>query len=155
MESVQCIGDLNAEVKQGFNVQRLATDPMAKCLALQQFHGDEGSPLRLINLVDGADVRMIQCGSCLGFTLKTAERMRAFGCVVRQELERNKATELHILGFKNDPHRAGAKLLNDVIVRNGLANHWRESYFRESDESMKPWESALPGRPSRVPLTLL
>src|SRR5260370_571614 len=106
-------------------------------IALQQFHGDEGSPLGLVNLVDGADVGMIQCRSSLGLALKTAERVRAFGYVVGQELESYKATELHILGLVYDTHRAGAKLLDDVIVRDGLSNHWRESYFCETGESIE------------------
>jgi hypothetical protein len=82
--------------------------------------------------MDGADVRMIQRRSSLGFALKTAERQRAFGYVLGQELESYKATELHILGLEYHTHRASAELLDDVIVRDGLSNHWRESYFRET-----------------------
>ena len=117
--------------------KRLASDPMPKRLALQEFHGDEGSPISLVNLVDGANVRMIQGRSGFGFALKTAESLRTFGYVVGQELESYKAAELHILGLVYDTHRAGAELLDDVIVRDGLPNHWRESYVREMGKSMK------------------
>jgi hypothetical protein len=40
------------------HLQGLARDPVPEGLALQQFHGDEGSPIGPIDLVDGADVWM-------------------------------------------------------------------------------------------------
>jgi len=106
-------------------------------LALQEFHGDEGSPISLDNLVNGADVRMIQCRRSFRLALKTAECQWAFGDVIGQELESYKAAELHVFGLIYNPHRAGAKFLDDVIVRDGLPDHWRESYFRETGKSMK------------------
>ena len=110
---------------------------MPKRLALQQLHGDEGSPIGLVNLVNGADVRMIQCRSGFGFALKTAECQRATGDFVGQELESYEAAELHILGLVDDTHRAGAEFLDDVIVRDGLPDHWRESYVCETGKSMR------------------
>jgi hypothetical protein len=79
---------------------------------------------------------MIQRRGRLGFPLKTAECLRAFGRAVGQELERNKAAEPYIFGLEHHPHCARTEFLNDVIMRDGLANHWRESYFREKGESM-------------------
>src|SRR6185503_8730991 len=142
MESVQRVGDLNAEIKQAFRVQRLAADPMAEGLALQQFHGDEGPPIGLVDLVNSANIRMIQRRRSLGFPLKTAESLRAFRRAVRQELERDKAAEPHILSLEYDSHGAGAELFNHTIMRDGLANHWRESYFRQRGESMRSQGSA-------------
>jgi hypothetical protein len=34
---------------------------------------------------------------------------------------------------------ATAELLDDAVVRDGLADHWRESYVRETGKSMKAW----------------
>jgi hypothetical protein len=44
------------------------------------------------------------------------------------------------LGFINDAHPPAAQLLDDAVVRDDLANHWRESYVRETCKSMKPVE---------------
>jgi hypothetical protein len=41
----------------------------------------------IVNFVDGADIRVIQGGSSLGFTLEAAESLRVFGYIVGQELE--------------------------------------------------------------------
>ena len=97
----------------------------------------KGCPSALVNLVDGADVGMIQGRGGFGFALKTAECLRVFGYVVGQELQSHKAPEPHILGLVHDAHSAAAELLDDAVVRDGLANHWRESYFRETGKSMK------------------
>ena len=73
---VQSIGDLDAKIEHSLDLQRLAADPVPERLPLQQFHGDEGSPIGLVNLVDRADVRVVQGGRSLGFPLETAEGLR-------------------------------------------------------------------------------
>jgi hypothetical protein len=80
---------------------------------------------------------MIQRRSSFGFALKTADCLGTLDYVVGQELESYKATELLIFGLVYDTHRAGAEFLEDVIVRDGLPNHWRECYFCETGKSMK------------------
>ena len=35
---------------------------------------------------------------------------------------------LRVLGFIDNAHAVAAKLLDNVVVRYGLADHWRESY---------------------------
>jgi hypothetical protein len=69
---------------------------MPERLPLQQFHGDERSPIDLVNLVDRADVRVIQGGSSFGFPLETAERLRIAREVVGKELQRDMPTELEV-----------------------------------------------------------
>jgi hypothetical protein len=44
------------------------------------------------------------------------------------------------LGFINDAHPAATQPLDDAVVRDDLANHWRESYVGETCKSMKPVE---------------
>jgi hypothetical protein len=135
--SVQSVGNLDGQIEGRLYFKRLASDQVPERLALQELHSNESSPIGLVNLVDGANVRMIQCRSSFGFALKTAERQGAFGYIVGQELESYKTTELHILGLIHDTHGAGTEFLDDVIVRDGLPDHWRESYFREMGKSMK------------------
>ena len=130
--SVQSISDLDGQIEHRLNFQGLAANSAPKRLALQQLHSKENSPLGLVDLVNGADVGMIQCRSSLGFTLKSADHKGALCDVIGQELESYKATELYILGFVYDTHRAGAEFFDDVIVRDGLSNHRRECYFRET-----------------------
>src|SRR5437867_1468969 len=57
---IERVGNLDAEIEHRFDFQRLAIDYVPERLSVQQFHCDEGSPIDLINLIDRADVRMIQ-----------------------------------------------------------------------------------------------
>jgi hypothetical protein len=56
----QRAGDLDAERQRIFQRQRLAGDAMLQSLPFQQLHGDELLAAVLINLGDGADVRVVQ-----------------------------------------------------------------------------------------------
>ena len=91
---------------------------------VQKLHGNEGFAVLVVNFVDGADVGMIQRGGGLGLALKAAEGLRVFGDVVGQELKSDKAAELHVLGLVDHTHPAAAELLDDAVVRDGLADHW-------------------------------
>jgi hypothetical protein len=52
---------------------------------LQQFHGDEGLPIGLIDFMDTADVRVVQRGCSLGLPLETAESLCVAGEFVGKE----------------------------------------------------------------------
>ena len=83
----------------------------------------------IVNFVD-ADVRMIQCRSRLGFALKAAECRWVFGYVVGQELKGDEATEFYVLSFVDHTHPPAAQLLDDAVVRDGLADHWGSAGLR-------------------------
>ena len=51
-----------------------------------------------------------------------------FGDILRQELESDKSAEFGILGLVDNAHAATAKLLDDAVVRDGLADHAQECY---------------------------
>src|ERR1700674_1501203 len=96
---------------------------------VQKFHRDERSAVLLVNFVDRADVRMIQGRGSLGFALKAAQDLRVFGYFVGQELQGNKPAELHILSFVDNTHATAAQLLDDTVVRDGLADHSGDAWF--------------------------
>jgi hypothetical protein len=66
---------------------------------------------------------MVQSRSGLCFTAKAAQDLSIFGHFVGQKLQRNKAIEFGVLGFEYYAHPAGAQLLDDAIVQDGLADH--------------------------------
>ena len=91
--------------------------------AVQKLHGNEGLPVLIVNFINGADVRMVQCRGSFRFALKAGEGLRVSRNVVGQKLERYEAVEFHILGLVNHTHAATAQLLDDAVVRDGLADH--------------------------------
>jgi hypothetical protein len=99
---------------------------------VQILHDDEGLPILLINLMDRADVEMIQSRSSFGFAPKTGQCLRVFGDIIGQELKGYEATEPHILSLVHHTHSDTAQLLDDAVVRDDLADqlvltsHWPE-----------------------------
>src|SRR5208337_5014829 len=60
MGSVQRLGDVNGQRQQRFRFQRTAADVMLQRHSIEKFHGNERSTVLLVNVVDGADVGMVQ-----------------------------------------------------------------------------------------------
>jgi hypothetical protein len=101
----------------------MAANAVFQRQSIQELHGNESLPVLVINFVDGADVRMIQRGGGLGFSLKAGECLRVFSYTIRKELEGDESPELYIFSLIDHTHTASAQLLDDAVVRNGLADH--------------------------------
>src|SRR6202034_1248927 len=93
---------------------------------LQILHDDERLTILSPDFVDRADIRMIQCRSCFRFSLKSSQRLRLFGYIIRQELERDKAVQAEVFSLVDHTHPAATELFDDAVMRDGLANHWAE-----------------------------
>src|ERR1039457_873214 len=106
--SVQRVGDVNGDGEQNFRFQWTPRDAVLQGQAIQKLHGDERLAMLVVNFVDGADVRMIQCRGCPSFALKAAECLRVFGYIVGKELEGDEATELYVLSLVDDTHASAA-----------------------------------------------
>jgi hypothetical protein len=102
MRGIECVGNLDGQRQNQLGFHRSPGDAMLQRQPIQKFHGDERFTVLVVNFVDGADVRMIQGRSRLGFALKAAECLRVFGYVVGEELEGHKAAEFDILCFVNN-----------------------------------------------------
>ena len=71
---VQSVGNLNGQVQELFGLEGLL-DPVLERLPVEKFHGYKGLAFVLVNVVDRANVRMVQGGCGTGFTLKTLKRL--------------------------------------------------------------------------------
>ncbi len=123
MSGVECVRDFDGERQEDCFLQGTTGDAVRQGHAVQKLHGDEGMAVLFANVVDGADIGMVQGGSGLGFALKTSESVGIAGNVFGQELESNEAVKAGVFGFVNHAHAATAELLDDAVVRNGLADH--------------------------------
>ena len=126
MSRIEGVGDLDSQRKHGLNFQRAPHDAVLQRRTIEKLHDDERHPILLIDLVDGANVGMVQCRGGLCLALEAAERMWIFGYIIGQEFEGYEAAQLNVLGPIHHPHPAATQLLNDAVVRNGLADHWRK-----------------------------
>ena len=78
--------------------------------------------VHVLDRVNGHDVRMVQGGDGLGLPLEPAQALGR-SHLGRQNLQRDLATEFRVLGNIDIAHAAGAKLLENLVVGQGLADH--------------------------------
>jgi len=71
----------------------------------------------------GADVGVIQGGGGASFAAEAFESLWILGDVVGKEFESDEAAEGDVFGFVDHTHSATAQLLEDAVVRYGLADH--------------------------------
>ncbi len=120
---VEAVGNLDAPVEEGFDVERAAGDFVFQSLAIEEFHGDEVAAFEFVNFVDGADVGVIQGGGGLCFALETLESLRVAGEIFGEKFQRDETAELGVFGFVDDAHSAAAEFFQDAVVGDGLADH--------------------------------
>src|SRR5437868_1200486 len=70
-----------------------------------------------------ADVGMIQGRGGTGFAAEAFERIRIVSDIGRNELDRNKASELCVFRFVDHTHATAAEFFDDAVMRDGLADH--------------------------------
>ena len=124
MRSIQGIGNLGTDIQNSLEVHWPACNQMLERVAFEILHGDEQPPLMLGDLIDGANVGVIQSRGGAGFATKTLEGLRILGNVIGQKFEGDEAAEFCVFGLVNNAHATTAELLNNAVVRDGLADHF-------------------------------
>ena len=120
---VERVGDLDAERKDGFEFHRAAADQVLERRTVEELHDEEGAAVVLADVVNGADIGMIQSGSGFGFAAKTLEGLAILREIFGKKLQGDEAAEARVLGLVNHAHAAAAELFDDPVVRNSLIEH--------------------------------
>jgi len=121
VSGIESVGDLDGDIEKAVQFEWLAGDEMLQCDSIEEFHDDEGFAVRLSDVIDSANVGVVQGGSGLRFPFEAGERQRIFGDLVGQELESDAAMKAGIIGFVNNAHTATAESFNDTVMGNGLS----------------------------------
>ena len=80
-------------------------------------------PIEILNIVDCADAGMVQLGGGASLPHKAVQELGVFRQVFGDELQGDVAAQTRILRLIHHPHAAPAKLAQNVIVGNSLADH--------------------------------
>ena len=120
---IERVGDFDAELDDPIELERVSLDEMFERPPFEQLHHEELLPLVLADVVDRADVRVIQRRRRARLALKALRGRRVARQLGRQELDGDLPAEANILGAVDDAHAAAAKLLEDPVMRDGLAKH--------------------------------
>ena len=111
MRGIEGVRDIDAKREKQRNFQRTARDSVLERSPIQKFHRDKGVALLLADVMNGADVGVIQRGSRLCFPLEASERLRIASDIVGQKLECDKAVKTSVLSLINHAHSATTQLL--------------------------------------------
>ena len=125
MRRIERVRNLHGVIEQIFRGHRTALDNMPQRLPFEQLHHDEASPVLLVNVMNGANVGMIQRGSSARLALKALERLLVAGKFIGKEFQRDLPAEARVLSLIDDAHASAAELLQNPVVGNGLAVHGR------------------------------
>ena len=119
MGRIEAVGDLNADLQELRDFDRFGGDSVLESLALEQFHGDERPTLELSDVVNRADVGIVERRRGARLAAKPLDRLGVLGDVVGKKLERNIPAEPVVSGLVDHAHPTPAQLFQDAVVRNG------------------------------------
>src|SRR5215471_2764494 len=122
VRGVQPVCYVNRHIEQRFWFHRAASDGVFQRLTFEKFHCDERSAVLFANVVDRADIGMVQCGSGFGFAAKPFERLRIVSQRIGKKLKGNETVEPCVLGLVDHTHPAAAEFFEDAVMRDGLAD---------------------------------
>ena len=123
----------------GRTAEKGSSDCVLERLSFQKFHRDERMAILFADVVDRADVRMIECGSSTGFPAKTFEGLGILSDIIREELEGDEPAQFGVLSLVDDTHSA-AKLVLRKTIRQRLSAKLREL----KEELRRRWHLPVP-----------
>src|SRR5256885_13046652 len=122
----ECVGHLIAKLGYTLDLHGLAGNEMLKRLPFEKFHDDKILVGVLVDVVNRADVRVIQGGGGSRFALEALDGQMVFRNMFREKLQADVPTQAQIFGAIHNSHAAAAELLQDAVMRNSPPNHRRK-----------------------------
>ncbi len=118
----QRIRHLDADVEDVLQLHRPAHHALFQADALQPLHHDEGVPVGVFNVMDGADSRMVQLrgGACL--PEEAVERLAVVDQLGRDKLQCDVAAQARVFRVVDSSHAPATEFRNNSVMGDGLAN---------------------------------
>src|SRR5690348_14101980 len=132
VSGVESVGDFDAPVEEQIEGNGISGDAVFERSAFEKLHGDvrlANFTRGLANLVNRADVGMIERGGGAGFTLKAFEGLLVAGDAFRKKFQRDETAEARVFGFVDDAHASAAELFENAVMGDGGADHSRALAF--------------------------
>jgi len=116
MGLAQSGADLEGDIEDMVEWKRALTGLFSEVLPLDVFHRDEGLFRLVIDLIDGADVRMGEGRRGLGFDDEPLPDVLVQGKPGREKLQGYGTFEARIIGQINNPHSTPAEDFVDLVM---------------------------------------
>jgi hypothetical protein len=123
----QGVRDLGPQVEDLLDGQGLALDPVLEGPALHPLHHDVRAALVVPEIVDDADMGVVEPRGRACLALEALEGLGVLHRVVGQELQGDVPPQVGVFRLVHHPHPSAAELGEDSIVRDGFADHRTKS----------------------------
>ena len=117
------LGNLDRQVNHRLGLQAFRREQCGEGLPFQRLHDDEVPAIVLVDVVDGADMWMIESGGGSRLAPESLERNRIARDFLRQKLESNGTAEACVFCLVDHSHAAAAKFGHDAVPGNHAAIH--------------------------------
>jgi hypothetical protein len=115
MRLVERVGDLAGDLQRLVERERPFLEPRGQRLALEMRHDQIVRAVTLADVVDAADVGMIQGGDRAGLALETRPQIGIIGDLTGQHPDGNRSIEARVAGFVNFAHSARTECAQNLI----------------------------------------
>jgi hypothetical protein len=109
VSGIERVGNLDRQTKQNIRLYGSAGDPMFQRNPVKKLHNKEWMAMLLSDLMEGADIGVIECRSRLGFALEPRQGLSVLGDVIGQKLQHYKSVESYVLGLVDNTHSAATR----------------------------------------------
>ena len=120
----ESVSDLQTDQQCSFQFERTTGNELAHVLAFNELHRDEVNTVNFVEIVNGADVWMVQRRRELCFSFKSFEIGFFRAEFRRDDFDYNRAIEFCIRGFVNRALPAHTELVGDAKVAERFAYHF-------------------------------
>ncbi len=120
---VERVSDLNSEVQHLFYLEPVVLNEVLEGLPRQQLHRNVMEAFIFPNVVNCADVRVVESRRRTSFALKTLNCHSVARYLGGKELERDLPSQTRVLGLVHHAHAAATELFQYPVMRNGSANN--------------------------------
>ncbi len=123
--------DLTCDLSRLVERYRTARDAIGQRAAFEQLEDEKAARRRLLEPVDGADVRVIERRQQLRLALETRHALGIIGQRRGQQLQRDVAAQRGIAGAIDLAHAAGTEQRDDFVRAEDSAWHHRNRPVRK------------------------
>ena len=111
MRRFQSFRQVDSDFDHSFDGKRALLNQVLQCFAIYEFHGDERAATLFGDLINRADITVVQRGSRARLAAETLQRRAVVGETIRQELKCYKSAEQGVFGLVYHAHAPTADLL--------------------------------------------
>ena len=115
MSGVERLRDLSRDRKRFVERDRFACDPIGERRPLDELQHQRRDPLAFLEAVDGGDIRVIERRNRLRLTLEPGDPLGVGEERLRQNLQRDIASEPRVAGAVAVAHPARASEADDLV----------------------------------------